>query len=212
MLLMLDYGIYYEFMPISEYGKPNPETVSLTEVALGVHYALIITTNGGLWRYLIGDTVKFTSLSPYRIQVTGRTKHFINAFGEELIVENADEAIRYASVQTGATITEYTAAPVHMQGKNAGSHEWVVEFTHPPKDLHAFTELLDARLKEINTDYRAKRSHDMILQRPKVHSVRPGTFHRWMESKGKLGGQHKVPRLSNDRGVLEQLLQSVEVV
>lgn len=211
MLLMLDYGIFYEFMPLSEYGKDDPETVSLQEVEVGVQYAPIITTNGGLWRYMIGDTVKFTSLDPFRIQVTGRTKHFINAFGEELIVEDADEAVRYAAAQTGASVAEYTAAPIYMQGALAGGHEWVVEFTQPPTNFDAFVRLLDIRLKEINTDYRAKRSHDMIVRAPVVHRVAPGTFYRWMDDRGKLGGQHKVPRLSNERTLLEQLLDSVAV-
>lgn len=207
MLLMLDYGILYEFMPLEEYGKPNPQTVGLEEVELGVNYALVISTTGGLWRYLIGDTIRFTSRAPYRIQVTGRTTHFINAFGEELIVENADEAIRYASLQTGAQVTEYTAAPIYMEASENGGHEWVVEFDVPPADMLAFTTLLDARLKEINTDYRAKRSHDLIMRMPRIHVVPNGTFHQWMRAQGKMGGQHKVPRLSNNRKGLEQLLE-----
>lgn len=209
MLLMLDYGILYEFMPLEELGKTEPETLGLEEIELGTNYALVISTNGGLWRYVIGDTIRFTSLEPYRIQVTGRTTHFINAFGEELIVENADEAIRYASLHTNALVTEYTAAPIYMEGNRNGGHEWVLEFEVPPTDMQAFTTLLDARLKEINTDYRAKRSHDMVMRMPEVHVVPNGTFHQWMRAQGKMGGQHKVPRLSNNRKGLEQLLKAI---
>jgi hypothetical protein len=209
MLLMLDYGIFYEFMPMEEYGKEYPSTLQLHEVELGVNYALLITTNAGLWRYLIGDTIKFTSKDPYRIQVSGRTKHFINAFGEELIVENADEAIRFAAVTTNAMVSDYSAAPIYMSSIQTGGHEWLIEFTKEPADMPLFTHLLDQRLKEVNTDYAAKRTGNLTLNQPILRSIPPGTFYAWMASKGKLGGQHKVPRLFNDRTYVEDILSCV---
>jgi len=206
MLLMLDYGIFYEFMPLEELGRPEPRTLLLEEVELGEQYALVISTNAGLWRYMPGDTVRFTSVRPYRIQVSGRTRSYINAFGEELIVDNADRGIEAAARATGTVVNEYTAAPIHMEGVGSGAHEWVVEFQHPPPDINAFTEALDQELRRLNSDYDAKRRGDMVLARPVVHAVALGTFHAWMKGRGKLGGQNKVPRLSNDRQYLDAVL------
>lgn len=207
MLLMLDYGIFYEFIPLEELGRETPHTVPLGEVELNRNYAMVISTNSGLWRYLIGDTVRFTSLSPYRIRITGRTKHFINAFGEELVVENADAAIARACALTGARIDNYTAAPVYMDVHGKGAHEWIVEFTTEPPDLHEFARHLDDALRQLNSDYDAKRTHNLALQPPIVHAVKPGTFYNWMKRRGKLGGQHKVPRLSNTREYVDDLLR-----
>lgn len=211
MLLMLDYGIFYEFMPMSEYGKDHPKTVSLKDVELGQNYAIIISTNGGLWRYLVGDTVRFTSLYPFRIQVSGRTRHYINAFGEELIVENADEAIRCACLSCDASVVDYTAAPVYMSEKSSGAHQWLIEFDRKPQSLEQFTEVLDRTLKSLNTDYEAKRAFDFILKTPDVRAVPSGTFYNWLRDRNKLGGQHKVPRLSNERQFVEELLHQIEV-
>ncbi len=209
MLLMLDYGIFFEFLPLSEVGKEYPKTLLLNEVELGVNYALVISTNAGLWRYLIGDTVMFTDLSPYRIKITGRTKNFINAFGEELIVENADRAIAIACEKSSALVSEYTAAPVFFADNENGAHEWVVEFEELPENLEYFTEILDNALKALNSDYEAKRYHSMVLKQPLLHSVPKGTFYNWMKEKGKLGGQHKVPRLSNERKYVDEILALV---
>ena len=206
MLLMLDYGIFYEFMPLEEMGKEKPRTLLVHEVEKDVPYAIIISTNGGLWRYMPGDTVRFTSVKPYRIQVSGRTRSFINAFGEELIVENADRGIGSACEATGATVNEYTAAPVYMDDSARGGHEWVIEFARPPEHLDQFTQVLDRTMRELNSDYDAKRRGDMALRTPVVHAVPPGTFYAWMKQRGKLGGQNKVPRLCNDRNILESLL------
>jgi hypothetical protein len=203
MLLMLDYGIFYEFIPIGPHGEEVDRVVSLDQVVLGVNYAVLITTNSGLWRYKIGDTVKFTSIIPYRIKISGRTKHFINAFGEELIIENAEKAISVACIQTNSEITDYTAAPAYMEGGKKGSHEWVVEFSKAPKDLRIFVEILDRTLREVNSDYDAKRSYDLVLELPQVLVAPKGTFYAWMRARGKLGGQHKVPRLSNNREFLD---------
>lgn len=203
MLLMLDYGIFYEFIPIGAHGEEEDRVVSLDQVVLWVNYAVLITTNSGLWRYKIGDTVKFTSILPYRIKISGRTKHFINAFGEELIIENAEKAISVACIQTNSEITDYTAAPAYMEGGKKGSHEWVVEFSKAPKDLCIFVEILDRTLREINSDYDAKRSYDLVLEPPKLLVAPKGTFYVWMRARGKLGGQHKVPRLSNNREFLD---------
>ncbi len=207
LLLMLDYGIFYEFIPMLEYAGENSIAIPLSEVKLNTNYALVITTNGGLWRYLIGDTIKFTSLDPYRIKITGRTKHFINVFGEELIIENAEDALKKACKKTKATILDYTVAPIFMDGKKSGSHEWMIEFNNAPKNLDYFTELLDNALKAINSDYEAKRYNNMSLAMPKVHQARKDLFYDWLKMKGKLGGQHKVPRLSNKRDIMEELLQ-----
>lgn len=209
LLLMLDYGIFYEFVPMDEIEKENPRALTLDEVSLGTNYAMIITTNAGLWRYNIGDTVKFTSLSPFRIRITGRTKHFINAFGEEVIVENAEAAITRACELTGAEISNFTAAPVYLEEGKKGSHEWIVEFKVEPPSLDEFTHILDQTLREINSDYDAKRSNDLALTRPRLHRVEAGTFYNWMKRRGKLGGQNKVPRLSNSREYVDDIMSMV---
>ena len=205
LLLMLDYGIFYEFIPMSEFNGEDSTAIPLSEVKLGVNYALVITTNGGLWRYLIGDTVKFTSLSPYRIKITGRTKHHINVFGEELIIENTEDALRKACKKTNATIKDYTVGPIFMNGNNNGGHEWIIEFTQKPENLQYFTELLDNALKSINSDYEAKRYSNMTLKMPVVHDARENLFYDWLKMKKKLGGQNKIPRLSNSRKMIEEL-------
>ena len=209
MLLMLDYGIYYEFIPVDELSKEHPRVLDLSQVTTGPHYALVISTNAGLWRYIIGDTVRFTSVNPYRIRITGRTRNFINAFGEELIVDNADNAIAVACDKCRAVITDYTAAPVYISGKERGAHEWLVEFSVPPDDLGRFTAILDNALKAANSDYEAKRYRDLLLQEPIVRVMPSGTFYNWLKSKGKLGGQNKVPRLSNDRKYVEEILEMI---
>lgn len=205
MLLMMDYGIYYEFLPLEELDAEHPRTLRLHEVEPDKNYALVISTNAGLWRYMLGDTIKFTSVRPYRIAITGRTKHFINAFGEELVVENTDKAVAYASRQTGASVKDYTVAPVYLSGKQAGAHEWLVEFDQPPVDIELFTSLLDDKLKEINSDYDAKRRGNLTLGPPMLRVLPPQTFYTWLKKRGKLGGQHKVPRLSNDRQYVEEI-------
>ncbi|MEJ2162625.1 MAG: GH3 auxin-responsive promoter family protein [Robiginitalea sp.] len=206
LLLMLDYGIFYEFIPMSTYGTPNQKVIPLWEVETGVNYALIITTNAGLWRYQIGDTVRFTSIDPYRVRVTGRTKHHINAFGEELIIENTEEALKRCCAQTGASVAEYTVAPVFMSGTENGAHEWLIEFHTPPEDLEYFGACLDKALKSLNSDYEAKRYKNMTLNPPRIRIARKNLFYNWLKSRNKLGGQHKVPRLSNQREFLEELL------
>jgi hypothetical protein len=207
LLLMLDYGIFYEFIPMTTYDGENSKAIPISQVKKDVNYAVIITTNGGLWRYLIGDTVKFTSTDPYRIKITGRTKHFINVFGEELIIENAEEALKVACEKTNATITDYTVAPIFMVDDKSGGHEWMIEFKTEPKSIEYFTELLDNALKSINSDYEAKRYHDMTLSLPKINIADKGLFYKWLKQKKKLGGQHKVPRLSNTRWFIDELLQ-----
>jgi hypothetical protein len=209
LLLMLDYGIYYEFIPMEEWESPAPRTLLLEEVETGRNYAVVISTNAGLWRYRIGDTVTFTSLRPHRIRITGRTRHFINAFGEEVIIENAEQALQMACERTGALIREYTAGPLYLEGKSKGRHEWLIEFAHVPVDMDYFIETLDTGLKSINSDYDAKRYKDMVLQPPLVRSLPAESFYAWLRSKGKLGGQHKVPRLSNDRTYLDDILRSL---
>ncbi|KYP15452.1 GH3 auxin-responsive promoter family protein [Flavihumibacter sp. CACIAM 22H1] len=206
MLLFTRHGIFYEFMPIEEYGKKFPATVGLNKVQLGKQYAPVISTTGGLWRYIIGDTIQFSSLAPYRIKVSGRLKHYINAFGEEVIVDNSDKAISIACEKTGATVNDYTAAPVYFSQHGNGAHEWILEFEKEPADLALFAYELDTALKNINSDYEAKRQKDIALRMPLVHAVKKGLFNNWLRSKGKLGGQHKVPRLSNDREILESIL------
>lgn len=206
MLLMLDYGVFYEFIPMDEFGSPHPTVVPLTGVETGVNYAMVITTSCGLWRYIIGDTVRFTSKNPYKFVITGRTKYFINAFGEELIMDNAEKGLEYACAKTGAEVLEYTAAPVYMDENAKCRHQWLIEFAREPRDLQEFANLLDKRLQELNSDYEAKRSHDITLQRLEVIKARKGLFEDWLKSKGKLGGQHKVPRLSNSRRSLDELL------
>lgn len=205
MLLMLDHGIYYEFIPAANFDDDNPETISLAEVELHKNYAPVITTNGGLWRYVIGDTVQFTSLNPYRVKVSGRLKHYINAFGEEVIIDNADAAISRASALTGAVVNDYTAAPVYFGDKSNGAHEWLVAFERPPADFEAFVRHLDESLQQVNSDYEAKRTADIALGPPVVQAVPANLFNEWLRQKGKLGGQHKVPRLSNDRTILEEI-------
>lgn len=206
LLLYIDHGIFYEFMPVEEYGKDDPETFGLKDVVLNKNYALVISTNGGLWRYLIGDTIQFTSLYPFKIKVTGRLKHYINAFGEEIIVDNSDQAIAMASEKTGAVVTDYTAAPVYFSDESNGAHEWLIEFDKEPGELDKFIFELDNALKSVNSDYEAKRHKDIALRMPVVHSIKKGTFNEWLRRKGKLGGQHKVPRLSNERMLLEEIL------
>jgi len=206
MLLFFDHGIFMEFMPVEEYGKDSPETIGLQDVELGKNYALVINTNGGLWRYLLGDTIQFTSLLPYRIRVSGRLKHYINAFGEEVIVDNSDKAVAVASQKTGAVVNDYTAGPVYFSTEGNGAHEWLVEFENEPADLNVFAAELDQALKDINSDYEAKRHKSIALRMPMVRSLPKGLFTEWLRSKGKLGGQHKVPRLSNDRKYIEEIL------
>ena len=206
MTLFTEHGIFYEFMPVEEYAKPSAQTVGLSEVILAKNYALVISTTGGLWRYLVGDTIRFTSLNPYRIIVSGRLKHYMNAFGEEVIVDNSDKAIAMASKKTNAIVSDYTAAPVYFSANSNGAHEWLIEFEKEPASLEQFTKLLDAELKNTNSDYEAKRHKDIALRMPVVRILPIGTFTRWLRSKGKLGGQHKVPRLSNERKFIEEIL------
>lgn len=207
MLLMLDYGVFYEFIPMNTFGTDKERVIPIWEVEQGKNYAMVISTNAGLWRYLIGDTIRFTSTSPYRIKITGRTKHFINVFGEELIIENTEQALKKACLQTQSAITEYTVAPIFMEGKNKGGHEWIIEFSQKPTDIEQFGKVLDEELKKLNSDYEAKRYNDMTLTLPKIHIARTNLFHDWLKENDKLGGQHKVPRLSNSRNFLEILLR-----
>ncbi len=207
MLLMLDYGIFYEFIPMDEFGSENPSVVTIGNVELNKNYAMLITTNSGLWRYLIGDTVKFTSTYPHKIKITGRTKHFINAFGEEIIIDNAEKALKSACDKTGAVIKEYTAAPIYMGDNAKGAHEWLIEFEVEPSDLSFFTKVLDNALCSINSDYEAKRYKGITLSEPLVKSMEQGSFFKWMKERGKLGGQNKVPRLSNTREYVDSLLE-----
>jgi hypothetical protein len=205
LLLMLDYGIFYEFIPMDVFGTPNQKAIRLADVQLFKNYAVVITTNAGLWRYLIGDTVRFTSLNPYRIRVTGRTKHHINVFGEELMVENTDQAIAKACQITNSEVKDYTVAPVFMQGKEKGAHEWMVEFKNKPEDIMIFQKVLDDTLQTLNSDYEAKRYNNMTLNSLKINVARENLFYDWLKENDKLGGQHKIPRLSNQRDYLEQL-------
>ena len=207
LLLMLDYGIFYEFIPMDTYGKTDQKIIPLSDVELNTNYAVIITTNAGLWRYKIGDTIRFVSINPHRIKVSGRTKHHINAFGEELIIENAEDALKKVCKLTASEIVDYTAAPIFMRGKEKGAHEWIIEFKTPPKDMAHFEMLFDDALKSLNSDYEAKRFNDITLNRPKIHSARPNLFYDWLKKNNKLGGQHKVPRLSNSRDYVDELLQ-----
>jgi hypothetical protein len=206
MLLMIDYGIFFEFIPLEEVGKENPKALPIWEVELDKNYAMVISTTAGLWRYMIGDTVKFTSKDPYKIVITGRTKHFINAFGEELIVDNAEKGLAKACKETGALITDYSAAPVFMDANAKCRHQWLIEFAKMPDDLNRFAKILDDTLKEINSDYEAKRQNNLALQQLEVIVARQGLFHDWLDRKGKLGGQHKIPRLSNTRAYIEDML------
>lgn len=206
MLLMIDYGVFFEFIPMEELEKENPRAYSLTEVEIGKNYALVISTSAGLWRYLIGDTVKFTQKNPYKFVITGRTKHFINAFGEELIVDNAEKGLQKACAATGAQVLDYSAAPVFMDANAKCRHQWLIEFSTMPNDLSRFAQVLDDTLKEVNSDYEAKRQKDIALQPLEVIVARKNLFNDWLNQKGKLGGQHKIPRLSNNRDYIEEML------
>ena len=206
LLLMLDYGIFYEFIPMNTYGTSEEIVIPLSEVKVGVNYAIVITTNAGLWRYKIGDTLRFTSTDPYRIKVSGRTKHHINAFGEELIIENAEDALKSACKKTKAEIVDFTAAPIFMNGREKGAHEWLIEFKTQPKDIDLFNELFDNALKSLNSDYEAKRYNNMTLNKPTIHIAREQLFYDWLKHHNKLGGQHKIPRLSNTRDYIDELL------
>jgi len=212
MLLFTQHGIFYEFMPVEEYGKTDPLTIGLNKVELNKHYALVITTNGGLWRYLVGDTIQFTKLQPFKIKVSGRLKHYMNAFGEEVIVDNTDKAIAIASEKTGSIVNDYTAAPVYFSEQNNGAHEWLIEFDKPPTDINIFITELDSALKSVNSDYEAKRYKNIALRMPIIKILPKGTFTKWLRSKGKLGGQHKVPRLSNDRLLVEEIKNTFVIV
>ena len=205
MLLMLDLGVFYEFIPMERFEDPNPPVYTVGDVEKGINYAMIITTNGGLWRYMIGDTVVFTSLFPHRIKISGRTKYYINAFGEEVIMDNAERALMSACRETNATVEEYTAGPLYMSSDSKGAHEWMIEFETPPDSLERFGEVLDSSLCSINSDYEAKRYKNITLMKPVIISLERGTFYRWMQKRGKLGGQNKIPRLANDRKYLDEL-------
>ena len=209
LLLMLDYGIFYEFIPMSEYdGTASKTVLRLSEIEIDVNYAVVISTNGGLWRYILGDTIRFSSKSPYRFKITGRTKSFINVFGEELIVENADKAIAKACKSTKAHMKDYTVCPQYMTSTDKGAHEWAIEFTTEPEDIERFTIILDETLREINSDYDAKRYKNYVLDMPKIRVMPTGTFEKWLKGKNKLGGQNKIPRLSNSREYMEQILHT----
>ena len=210
MLLMLDYGVFYEFIPMSEWNEEKPKAVDIGEIETGVNYAMLITSNSGLWRYIIGDTVIFTSTYPHKIKISGRTKHFINAFGEEIIIDNAEQALKIACSKTQSSVNEYTAAPIYMSNSSKGSHEWLIEFDQEPDDMEYFTRMLDNALCSINSDYEAKRYKSITLVMPTVHKLEKGTFIKWLANKGKLGGQNKVPRLSNDRKVVDEILAMTE--
>jgi hypothetical protein len=212
MLLMLDYGIFYEFIPAEFSHLENPPVVWLQDVEKDVNYVMLITTNAGMWRYQIGDVIRFTSIHPYRIKISGRTRHYINTFGEELIVDNADKALAVACEKTGAIIREYTAGPVFMESDTNGGHEWLIEFEKKPESLGYFGEMLDNALKTLNSDYEAKRYKNITLRMPVIRSMEPGTFYNWMKNRGKLGGQNKVPRLANDRKYLEEILEMIGVL
>jgi hypothetical protein len=209
LLLMLDYGIYYEFIPVSELHSDHPRALGLDEVEKDVNYAIVISTNAGLWRYVVGDTVKFTSLNPFRIAITGRTKSFINAVGEEVIIDNAEKALAIAKDKCHAIINEYTAAPVYFEGDKNAAHEWIIEFERAPENLEYFIETFDNALKSLNSDYEAKRYKDMILRKPIVRIAPKDTFYYWLKKKGKLGGQNKVPRLANDRKHIDEIIRMI---
>lgn len=210
MLLMLDYGVFYEFIPMKDWGKENPRVLPLEEVELNENYAMVISTNAGLWRYIIGDTVKFTCKYPFKFKITGRTKHFINAFGEEVIIDNAENALKIACNHTGAIVNEYTAGPVFMDDNQKGAHQWIIEFEKEPDELEHFINVLDNSLQTLNSDYEAKRHKNMTLERLHLNVAPPGTFYRWMKNRGKVGGQNKIPRLSNDRRYLDGLLKLIQ--
>lgn len=212
MLLMLDNNVYYEFVPMQEWNSDTPRTLTLDEVEVGQNYAVLITTNGGLWRYMIGDTIQFTSTSPYLFKITGRTKHFINAFGEELIIDNAENALNEACAATGAHVVEYTAAPIYFGDQSVGAHEWLIEFDVEPTDLHSFKISLDNALKKVNSDYEAKRSHNLSLKEPVIRALPKNSFYNWLRHSGKTGGQNKIPRLSNDRHYVVKMLQYLKML
>lgn len=207
MTLMIDYGVFYEFIPMSEFGKPDPKIVPLWGVETGVNYAMVISTTCGLWRYIIGDTVMFTQKNPYKFIITGRTKHFINAFGEELIVDNAEKGLEQACIATGAQVKEYTAAPIFMDDNAKCRHQWLVEFAKEPESVEEFAAILDRSLQAINSDYEAKRYKNITLQPLEIIKAKEGLFDLWLKNQGKLGGQHKIPRLSNNRTYIDELLQ-----
>ena len=211
LLLMLDYGIFYEFIPMNTYGTSDEKVIPLSEVELQKNYAVIITTNAGLWRYKIGDTVRFTSISPYRIKVSGRTKHHINVFGEELIIENAEKALRETTKITNSEIVDYTVAPIFMKGREKGAHEWIIEFKKHPEDIKKFAHILDQNLQQVNSDYEAKRYNNTTLNILQIRQARPNLFYDWLKKNDKLGGQHKIPRLSNTRTYIEELIVLNEV-
>lgn len=210
MLLYLTNGVFFEFIPLAELDQPNPRALTVADVELNQQYAMVISTNAGLWRYLIGDTVKFTSLYPHKIQITGRTKHFINAFGEEVMVENTDRALAQTCQQFNARVRDYTVAPIYLTASAKGGHQWLIEFEHEPLSLETFANQLDINLQQLNSDYEAKRSHNIALQCLTVQALPQGTFHGWLKSKGKLGGQNKVPRLANHRQYVEEILQFLD--
>ena len=207
LLLMLDYGIFYEFIPMDTFGQPTQKIIRLNEVELNKNYAIVITTNAGLWRYMIGDTIRFTSLNPYRIRVTGRTKHHLNVFGEELMVENTEMALTVTCKELNCEIIDYTVAPIFMEGKQKGAHEWMIEFKKLPENLKTFGEVLDKNIQNLNSDYEAKRHNNMTLNPLVLNVARQNLFYDWLKENDKLGGQHKIPRLSNDRNYMEQLLR-----
>jgi len=211
MLLMLDYGIFYEFIPMSEFGSENPKAIGLEDVEIGTNYAIVISTSAGLWRYIIGDTIKFTSKFPFKIKVTGRTKHFINAFGEEVIIDNAENALQAACKETGAIISEYTAGPIFIGQNQKGAHQWIIEFEKAPDNLESFTKTLDLTLQSLNSDYEAKRHKNLTLEMPHIIAAPEGTFYNWMKQRGKVGGQNKIPRLANNRQYLDELMNIIIV-
>ncbi|MBI4946833.1 MAG: GH3 auxin-responsive promoter family protein [Bacteroidetes bacterium] len=206
LLLMLDYGIYYEFIPCDNIDNKNEKTIQLREVKTEQNYAMVISTNGGLWRYQLGDTIKFTSVNPYRFKITGRTKHFLNSFGEEVIIDNTEKALKIACEKSNSIVKEYTVAPVFMEENKSGAHEWLIEFEKSPEDLNYFSEVLDNALKSLNSDYEAKRFNNFVLRAPIIRKIKEGTFYNWLRKKDKLGGQNKVPRLSNERKYVEEIL------
>jgi hypothetical protein len=210
MLLLLNNNVFYEFIPLSDFINNKLETIDIRNVKTDINYVLLVSTNAGLWRYIIGDVIRFTSTDPYRIIITGRTTHYINAFGEELIIDNAEKALAVACQKTNATVIEYTAAPIFLKNNEQAAHEWYIEFKNPPDNLNEFTTILDHELMKVNSDYEAKRSFDILLQKPIIHTVPQGTFLQWMTLKGKLGGQHKVIRLSNNRTIIEEIKKIIE--
>jgi len=210
MLLLLNNGVYYEFLPPDEWYKPNPKAIPLKDVQIGENYAIIISTNAGLWRYTLGDTVQFTSTNPYKIKITGRTKQYVNVFGEEVMVANTDKAIAETCKTLNASVAEYTVAPIYFDGRKKGGHEWIIEFEKTPNNIDAFNDLLDSNLQKINSDYEAKRFKGIALKRLKLRVVPRGSFHRWLKSKGKYGGQNKIPRLSNHRTYIEDIINFLQ--